>query len=572
MKLDEGTNMKRIAMGIATLALALALLASYSSGPDTATAGTFAAVSTGENASCALVSSGGAVKCWGRNNEGELGIGTVSAPYTQSRVPVPVCASGAWNGTTCNGGSAFTGVYAISSGSNGSTNCGTVVYLILECWGNNMLGQVGNGTTTTPVVNPGVVLCQSTSGYCNSTYHFLAGIVAIATANNHTCALDNTGYVWCWGRNQIGQLGDGTTTSRSYATRVCATGSGQDCTNGTLLGGVTAIAAGEDFSCALLSSGGVKCWGFNYYGELGDGTYSNQSLPVDVSGLTSGVASLSSGQFHTCVVLAAGGAKCWGLNLDGELGDGTQMPRGTPVSVCASGIWNGTTCYGGSALSGVSKITAGAGHTCALMTSSPYVKCWGSEAFGQLGNSVQSYTGDALHPVSWTVPSWGQPQPTALSAGGLHTCAIVSTYVQCWGWNLFGQLGNNSTPDTATWTTQDTDKDGCTDAQELGPNHAVGGQRDPTNFWDFFDTPDANNVRDRKVDSADYNRVYARYLTSGSMAIDPLSQPPATGYHTAFDRQDDPNSSEAWDLIGPDGHITIADLLALNNQLNDSCQ
>jgi alpha-tubulin suppressor-like RCC1 family protein len=565
--------MKRILLPLATLALALLLLMSGSWGPGTARATTFSAVSAGENASCALTSPGGAMKCWGRNNEGELGIGTVRAPYTQSRVAVPVFARGSWNGTTCRGGSAFTGVYGISSGSTASTNCGTIAYLIVECWGFNYFGQTGNGTTTTPVVNPAVVLCQSTSGSCNSTYHFLAGIVQIATADSHTCALDYSGYVWCWGRNHAGQLGDGTTTNRSYATRVCATGSGQDCTNGTLLSGVTAITSGLDFTCAVMTSGGMKCWGYNDYGELGDGTYSSRSQPADVSGLTSGVASISAGNTHACVVLTGGGAKCWGYNGDGELGDGTPfISSATPASVCASGVWNGTACNGGSALSGVSKISAGVGHTCARMTTSPYVKCWGSEAFGQLGNSVQSYTDFALNPVSWTVPGWGQPQPAELAVGGAHTCVLISTFAECWGWNLFGQLGNNSTPDTATWVGQDTDKDGCTDAQELGPNHAVGGQRDPTNFWDFFDTPDANNVRDRKVDSADYNRVYARYLTSGSTAIDPLSQPPATGYHTAFDRQDDPNSSEAWDLTGPDGNITIADLLALNNQLNDSCQ
>ena len=118
----------------------------------------------------------------------------------------------------------------------------------------------------------------------------------------------------------------------------------------------------------------------------------------------------------------------------------------------------------------------------------------------------------------------------------------------------------------------DTDKDGCTDAQELGPNHALGGQRDPTNFWDFFDTPDANNARDKVVNSADYNRIVARYGSSGSTSTDPLSLPPAApAYHPAFDRQDNPNSSEAWDLIGPDGYILSADILSWVYQSGDSC-
>jgi alpha-tubulin suppressor-like RCC1 family protein len=563
--------MKLLLVSIVALTLTALLLMTYSRAPSTASAATFAAVSAGQAQSCALVASPGAVKCWGFNVGGQLGIGTASAPYTQSAVPLPVCASGVWNGSTCNGGSALTGVYAISSGSSADHHCATIAYLILECWGYNPSGQVGNGTTASPVVNPSVVQCQSTSSYCNSTYHFLAGIVSTAAGSRHTCALDAAGYVWCWGRNVEGQLGDGTTTTRNYATRVCATGSGQDCTNGTLLSSVTAIAAGHDFTCALTSSGGVKCWGRNVAGQLGDGTTTNRSLPVNVSGLTSGVASLTAGGEFACAVVS-GGAKCWGYNGDGAIGDGTTTSRSTPVSVCASGAWNGSICNGGSALGGVSKISAGVGHACAVMTSSPYVKCWGSQAFGQLGNSVQSYSSYALNPVSWTVPSWGEPQPSALSAGGAHTCVIISSYAECWGWNLFGQLGNNSTDSTTTWIGHDTDKDGCTDAKELGPNHALGGQRDPTNFYDFFDTPDGSGVRDKIIDSADANRIAARYSATGNPSADPLTPPPpAPAYHAAFDRQDDPASSQAWDLIAGDGQILVADIVLLNGQSGDSC-
>jgi alpha-tubulin suppressor-like RCC1 family protein len=501
------------------------------------------------------------VKCWGRNEEGQLGIGTYSAPYTLSSKPLPVCASGWWNGTTCNGGSAFTGVYAISAGSTASTTCGTIVYLIMECWGQNDFGQTGNATAV-PMMNPGVVMCQSTSSYCNSTYHFLAGIVGMATGDFHTCALDAAGYVWCWGDNRAGQLGDGTTTRRIYATRVCATGSGQDCTNGTLLSGVAAIAIGKLFSCALTTGGGVKCWGTNSDGQLGDGTTTDRSLPVNVSSLTSGVASITAGNAHACAVVSSG-AKCWGYNGDGELGDGTQTSESTPTTVCDS---SPTNCSG--SLSGVSKLSAGTGHTCAVRTSAPYVKCWGSQYFGQLGNGVQSFYSQ-LYPADWTPPNWSQAQPSALSAGAVETCAIISSYAECWGWNLFGQLGNGTTVDTTTWTTQDTDKDGCTDAQELGPNRGLGGQRDPTNFWDFFDTPNATNVRDKVVNSDDYSRISARYYTDGDATVDPLSLPPTTGYHPAFDRTYvGPN---IWNLGPPDGHIRIDDLTNLNRQLGDSC-
>ena len=341
--------------------------------------------------------------------------------------------------------------------------------------------------------------------------------------------------------------------------------------------------------------------------------------------------------------------KCWGDNGDGELGDGTQLTRTTPVSVCSSGSGAGCTAF-----TGASKLSAGIGHTCVITTTNG-VSCWGSQAFGQLGNGVTSFTDLALRPVGWTLPGWAQvptptptpqpPQATALSAGGLHTCTIISSFVECWGWNSFGQVGNGTTADTNTWVGQDVDKDGCTDAQELGPTPAAGGQRDPTNFWDFFDTPDTTNttlstavtaaatppfdvtvpangtgafpasadsfyidnekfswdtktsttfhvtrraldgttlaqhnlgafvvrnVRDKQVDSSDVSRVQARFYTNGSTSIDPLSPPPPTGYHTAFDRTS--GSPYSWSTGAPDGMIRVDDILAASHQSGHSCQ
>jgi alpha-tubulin suppressor-like RCC1 family protein len=117
-----------------------------------------------------------------------------------------------------------------------------------------------------------------------------------------------------------------------------------------LSSGAAAIAAGEDHTCAFTSAGGVKCWGFNAYGQLGDGTTSERNTPVDVSGLASGVVAIATGWSHSCAITSAGGAKCWGLNDHGQLGDGTQMERHAPVDV--SGL-----------VSGVAAITAGYGHT-----------------------------------------------------------------------------------------------------------------------------------------------------------------------------------------------------------------
>jgi alpha-tubulin suppressor-like RCC1 family protein len=408
----------------AAFVLSITLLLAAGGEPERAEAGTFTQVSSGASASCALVSSGGAVKCWGWNEFGQLGIGTESAPYEQSTLAIPVCASGTWNGTTCSGGSTFTS-YGLSTGSAASHHCGLIVYLIVKCWGWNYYGQVGNGTSGDPVLNPVSVQCQGSSTYCASPNYILAGVGQVAAGDGHTCALDFGGYVWCWGRNQFGQLGDGTTTDRSYATRVCASGSGLDCSGGSLLSGAYGLSAGLGHTCVYTSSGAAQCWGNNNEGQLGDGSTTDSSLPVSVSGLTSGVTAMSGGERHTCAVVS-GGAKCWGWNLVGQLGDDTTTDSTTPVSVCTTGSGS---C---GSLSNVSQISAGGGHTCALRTSSPYVVCWGWQYFGSLGNGIPVGSAESFEnverPMAWTVPSWGEPQPTSLSVGNGHACVLIASY------------------------------------------------------------------------------------------------------------------------------------------------
>jgi len=148
--------------------------------------------------------------------------------------------------------------------------------------------------------------------------------------------------------------------------------------------------------------------------------------------------------------------------------------------------------------------------------------------------------------------------------------------VLCWGDELYGQVGDGQATDKVLPTSAllDSDRDGCTDNAELGTNQDLGGKRDPNNFWDFFDTPDSLGNRDRMVTQADKDRVNARVGTNGSTSIDPLSFP-ASGYRTAYDRTDDPGSSEAWDLLGPNGTIsnsgTTNDVSLVNAQLNDTC-
>ena len=174
-----------------------------------------------------------------------------------------------------------------------------------------------------------------------------------------------------------------------------------------------AIAAGNYHTCALTASGGVKCWGYNYFGQLGDGTTTDRATPVDVSGLTSGVTSVTAGAFHTCAVTSGGGATCWGNNSSGQLGDGTTAIRTTPVAV--SGLTNGVT-----------SVAAGDNHTCAV-TSGGGVQCWGDNGNGQIGDG----TSGPLTPVDVSGLTSGV---SAVAAGNYHTCALISGGgVKCWG-------------------------------------------------------------------------------------------------------------------------------------------
>ena len=281
----------------------------------------------------------------------------------------------------------------------------------VKCWGWNNYGQLGDGTTINSLVPVDV------SG-------LTAGVVSLSAGSYHTCALTSSGGVKCWGNNRSGQLGDGTTANR--LTPVDVTG---------LTSGVISVSSGSGNTCAVTSSGGVKCWGWNGYGQLGNGTTTNSLVPVDVFGLTSGVISVEAGGIHTCSVTSSGGVKCWGFNNNGQLGDGTTANRLTPVDV------TGLT-------SGVVSLSAGGSHTCAV-TSSGNVRCWGGNSYLQLGvfyfwvNTSSHW----LTPVGIT-PSDGTKY-ISVSAGVDHTCALTSSGgVKCWGRGLHGRLGNSNTIDS----------------------------------------------------------------------------------------------------------------------------
>jgi alpha-tubulin suppressor-like RCC1 family protein len=188
-------------------------------------------------------------------------------------------------------------------------NCALLSSGGVKCWGDNPFGQLGDGTTIT-----------STTPKTIST--LTAGVTQLAAGDMHTCALLSTGGVKCWGDNYFGQIGDGTGENRTTPTALS-----------TLTSGVTQIAIGGSFTCALLSTGGIKCWGWNVSGQLGDGTTTDSSTPTSLSTLTAGVTQIGLGGAHSCAILSSGGVKCWGENSSNELGDGTTTNRSTPVDI-----------------------------------------------------------------------------------------------------------------------------------------------------------------------------------------------------------------------------------------------
>ena len=281
-------------------------------------------------------------------------------------------------------------------------------------WGDNTWGQLGNGITTNSLTPVGVNLPAGTT------------VTAISAGLDHTLALTSTGHVLAWGYNFDGELGNGTTNSTSNSTPVAVS-----LPSGTT---VTAIAGGGLHSLALTSTGQVLAWGYNVYGQLGNGATTNSSTPVAVS-LPSGttVTAIAGGGYHSLALTSTGQVLAWGYNDYGQLGNGTTTNRGIPVAVS---LPSGTT---------VTAIAAGYSHSLAV-TSFGQVLAWGDNESGELGNGTTLNSTTPL-PVSL-------PLPTAVSAvacGNIHSLALTSTgQVLAWGDNGQGQLGNGTTTNSST--------------------------------------------------------------------------------------------------------------------------
>jgi alpha-tubulin suppressor-like RCC1 family protein len=280
----------------------------------------------------------------------------------------------------------------------------------VKCWGNNEYGQLGDGTTIDRYIPVDVSGLKS-------------DVISVVAGPLYSCALTSGGGVKCWGGNSFGQLGDGTTTDRHIPVDV----------NG-LTNGVISITLGNFFtSCALTSGGSVKCWGSNMYGQLGeDGTSEfSENVPVDVNDLTSGVISIAVGAYHGCVLTSVGGVKCWGTSNSGQ----TKITR--PADII------GLT-------SGVTAISAGNDFSCAILNNGT-VKCWGNNVVGQLGNGTTSLFSIIESEYYTLVDVTGlNSDIAAIALGNMHSCVLTNGGVKCWGYNSDGQLGDNTTTDKLT--------------------------------------------------------------------------------------------------------------------------
>ncbi len=282
---------------------------------------TATAVAVGDSHACAILANG-TVECWGDNYYGELGTDTST---TNSETPIVVAG--------------LSNVVAIAAGA--VHTCALISGGTVKCWGSNNEGELGNGTST---------LCNG-SDMCSFTpvpVSNLSNVTAIAVgaetvySADHTCALLGTGKVECWGFNQDGEVGNGTTTT-SAPYGIAAAAMVSNVTN------AIAVTARSQGGCALISGGTVQCWGTDDAGQLGDGTTNDSTTPVAVSGLTD-AASLSVGPTgnSVCAVRSSGAAVCWGSNDTGQLGMGVQTEDMSMTPLPVSGLTNVTAIAVGS--------------------------------------------------------------------------------------------------------------------------------------------------------------------------------------------------------------------------------
>ncbi|MBI3207260.1 MAG: hypothetical protein HYZ29_37325 [Myxococcales bacterium] len=385
-------------------------------GVDAGAVGCAIELTAGGTAACVLRADG-TVWCWGDNRYGALGDGTITGlncgPNTCKPTPQQVSAVGST-------------ATEVSAGLGGSV-CVLKQDDTAWCWGRNDHGQLGDGTT-------GDAGCAGVS--CKPSPVQITALgkdtVSISAGGVYACARTKNTKVSCWGYNGSGELGDGTLAQKTLPTELAALGAG-----------CSFLSAGLDVSCAVKSDGTTWCWGRNDFGQVGDGTFSgSRTPPVQVVPLGSTVKQVESGQYFTCALKSDGTVWCWGLNDKGQLGGGAT--DGVPCNTSWKCKPTPTAVVGLGA--SVEQISVGNSHACARKKDGT-VWCWGENNLGQLGDGTtagQTCGPTFCKPAPVQVASLGN-SVSDVQAGGAFGCARrVDNTVWCWGHNAFGQVGDGS--------------------------------------------------------------------------------------------------------------------------------
>jgi alpha-tubulin suppressor-like RCC1 family protein len=394
-----------------------------------------------------VVLDNGRVRCWGLNSAGQLGygntgvlgknlIGDDETPDTEGPV-------------------SFGGPDALEVAAGGHHSCAILDDGGVRCWGIGTDGQLGyNGVATigdneTPATQANVAIGPNRTA------------TAVTAGGGHTCAILDNGKVRCWGSGGSGQLGYGNTAAIGDNETPASAGF-VDLGSGRT---ATAIAAGLVHTCAILDNEEVRCWGSGDDGRLG---YGNEDMigddetpatagPVNLGTGGLGAKAIAAGQEHTCVILTNDKVRCWGQGFEGALGYGNAEDIGDDESP-------DTATVGHVQLGGVDAIslTAGDSHTCAVLADTT-VRCWGLPTEGQLGLELGFGVGfppigDSETPDSQPTVDLAARAAVAITAGAIHTCAVVDTaHVHCWGNGSQGatgqgnpfSLGDDEAPGTA---------------------------------------------------------------------------------------------------------------------------
>lgn len=399
----------------------ITVIARGSPSPGQAVASGVVSVSAGSGHTCALLS-GGVLDCWGANGSGQLGNADMCDPC-----PTPVPVQGMSSASTLGGG----GGLSCAVGGDGG----------LACWGSNTTGQLGDGTfvdRSTPAT-----VCADPA--CDAA---LTGVTEIDGGATHTCAVV-AGGAKCWGNNRRAQLG---------RDEVCAVGCPYAGDVTGLTTGVVEIAAGTNHTCALLQSGGVRCWGDNDHGQLGDATLTRRAAPVDVcaggaqscDALLDGATAIAAGGDHTCALVAGGRVRCWGINGHASITSGRICSPDctTPAEVCLAYTQAPDPPGCSQPLDGATALAAGSDFECVLKGGR--VLCWGDHNLGQLGAGMRCATFVCTPPAEVCAdPACAASLTgvTSIAAGGAHACAVASGAVKCWGRNSSSQLGHGVKPE-----------------------------------------------------------------------------------------------------------------------------